>query len=416
MQDLNDKSTGGNLSAAEWNELPSEIQNVITALGIVLSGGDLNQLGKAIAGYAGAGTFYTESGAADAYVAGVIGSKQGPAALNADHDGLLVRFRASNTNTGATTLNLNGLGAKAIVREDFSVLQAGDIPTVKDTVVRYRHSATDFVLAQHILPASADVSQSYLAGLGTQRDAGDTAHDIEISPGICRDDGDAATIDLTAIITKQIDSVAGWVAGDNAAGLPSAIDPVVVDETYHVFVIKNPTTGVVDAGFDTNILATNLLADATGYTLFRRVASIRTDGSANIIAYSQRGNVFLLDVPVLEFNDSNPGSGSAFDIDRTLSVPTDIQVGALFTGQGRDSTPGATFQAFYSKDIADISPPGTTNGFDIEIGANNEKPSIHKTIRTNTSAQIRVSGSGSNADIDIRGTTFGWIDTRGQGD
>ena len=48
MQDLNDKVTGGTLTAAEWNEVPSELQNVIEGLGITLSGADLNQLGKAI--------------------------------------------------------------------------------------------------------------------------------------------------------------------------------------------------------------------------------------------------------------------------------------------------------------------------------------------------------------------------------
>ena len=76
MQDLNDKITGNSLTAPEWNEVPSEIQNIIEGLGITLSGGDLNQLGKAIAGYVANGSFYTDSGAADAYVLSVIGSKQ----------------------------------------------------------------------------------------------------------------------------------------------------------------------------------------------------------------------------------------------------------------------------------------------------------------------------------------------------
>ena len=49
MEDLNDKVLGGNLPAIEWNQVPSEIQNVIENLGISLSNGDLNQLGKAIA-------------------------------------------------------------------------------------------------------------------------------------------------------------------------------------------------------------------------------------------------------------------------------------------------------------------------------------------------------------------------------
>ena len=47
MQDLNDKITGNELTAAEWNEVPSEIQNAIEASGQALSSGDLTQLRKA---------------------------------------------------------------------------------------------------------------------------------------------------------------------------------------------------------------------------------------------------------------------------------------------------------------------------------------------------------------------------------
>lgn len=47
MQDLNDKVTGNKLTADEWNEVPSEIQNLIEASGQTLSSGDLTQLRKA---------------------------------------------------------------------------------------------------------------------------------------------------------------------------------------------------------------------------------------------------------------------------------------------------------------------------------------------------------------------------------
>ena len=112
MEDINDKITGGSLPAAEWNQLPSELQNVIEALGITLAGGDLNQLGKAIAGYAANSSFYTDSGVADAYVLTTIGSKQ---SLTAYTDGAEFEFEAGNENTGgAATVNVAGLGLKDI--------------------------------------------------------------------------------------------------------------------------------------------------------------------------------------------------------------------------------------------------------------------------------------------------------------
>ena len=76
MQDLNDQVTGGLLSADDFNEIPTEIQNVITDTGQTLSGGDLDQLGKGIAQYVGNGDYYADSGSINAYVLTSIGDNQ----------------------------------------------------------------------------------------------------------------------------------------------------------------------------------------------------------------------------------------------------------------------------------------------------------------------------------------------------
>ena len=149
MQDLNDKITGGSLTAPEWNEVPSEIQNIIGDLGQILSSGDLDQLGKAIAAMCGSANFYLETGIADAYVCEVIGPKQGLNAvtgLTAVNDGLLVRFRPGNNNTGASTVNVNGTGVKTIVRPDGTTLQAGDLTTGRDANFRWDQAAGKFAL------------------------------------------------------------------------------------------------------------------------------------------------------------------------------------------------------------------------------------------------------------------------------
>lgn len=124
MQDLTGKITGSTLTAAEWNQLPQEVQNVITALGITLGSGDLNQLGKAIAGYVANGTFYTDSGVADAYVLSTVGSKQNAPGYT---DGFEINFVTVNTNTGASTVNVAGLGVKNIKLSGGADPAAGDI-------------------------------------------------------------------------------------------------------------------------------------------------------------------------------------------------------------------------------------------------------------------------------------------------
>lgn len=125
MQDLNDKVTGGELTAPEWNQPATEIQNVIEALAITLSGSDLDQLGKAIAGYVANNNFYTDSGAANAYVLTQIGSKQ---AITAYTDGAQFDFIADNDNAaGSSTVNVAGLGVKSIVTRSGANPAAGEI-------------------------------------------------------------------------------------------------------------------------------------------------------------------------------------------------------------------------------------------------------------------------------------------------
>ena len=146
MLDLNDKVTGGSLSASEWNQVPSEIQNVIEDTGQVLSGGDLSQLGKGIANYSANGYFYTDSGAADAHVLSVIGIKQAPTAYA---DGFTAVFRAGNDNTGATTVNVETLGVKNIFY-DGAALVGGEIVSGDLISIVYDNANGRFDLASKL--------------------------------------------------------------------------------------------------------------------------------------------------------------------------------------------------------------------------------------------------------------------------
>jgi hypothetical protein len=112
VQDLNDKITGDTLSASEWDEVPSELQTVIETAGIVLSGGDLQQVAKGVSCYAGGGDFYNDSGSVNALVLGTPNLLKTPPAL---FKGLRCRTKVAVTNTGATTLNLAGLGSKKVL-------------------------------------------------------------------------------------------------------------------------------------------------------------------------------------------------------------------------------------------------------------------------------------------------------------
>ncbi len=416
MQDLNDKITGGSLSAGEWNEVPSELQNVIEALGQTLSAGDLNQLGKSICGYAQAGPFMLDSGAADAYVVNPIGGKQGPPALDADFDGGSVRFRPTNNNTGASTVNVNALGSKDIVREDGSALSSGDIVTTQDAYIRWDQAADDFRLLNFAIAGTVEVPRGYIDGIITSN-AADTDHDITFGVGLLRDQTDANTISFGTLITKQSDvggvgeGGGGWVVGTNAAGFPSALTRTA-DTWYHLFVLKNPTSGVVDCGFDSNLIATNLLADATGFTLWRRVGAVLMDSSINIIQYTQTRDYFAWNDSKQDVTALNPGTGEVVHSLDFVPPSTAGQepLADVVVHWGRPNTGTATFFKV-GPGGQTISVPSATNQ-DARTGNNGRRITLAKMVRTNSVATIKTRQSLSDASAELFIQVHGWVDDR----
>ena len=129
----------------DWaNDVQEEICNVITAAGIALSVSTRNQLLAAIQSLIAAGTnaFLTDTGAANAYVL-----TPSPAIVSYA-TGYTVVFKAVHANTGASTVNVNALGAKNITHRDGGALQAGDIPA--GAVCRCVYDGTEFQLEDAI--------------------------------------------------------------------------------------------------------------------------------------------------------------------------------------------------------------------------------------------------------------------------
>lgn len=88
----------------------------------------------------GAVNFAADTGAVNAYAA-TLDPK-----VTAYADGLEVKLRITRANTGAATLNVNGLGAIAIKRVDGTPALAGDIPAGATLTLTYVASANAFYL------------------------------------------------------------------------------------------------------------------------------------------------------------------------------------------------------------------------------------------------------------------------------
>lgn len=118
------------LNDDDLNGFKEENNNLILGSGQALTTSDRQQTNKAVAHYAAGGDYYQETGAADAYVLAPTGAKTAPPAY---FTGMRIRFVAGNVNTGASTINVAGLGVKALVSDTTGGgLTAGEI---SDTII-----------------------------------------------------------------------------------------------------------------------------------------------------------------------------------------------------------------------------------------------------------------------------------------
>ncbi len=237
---------------------------------------------------------------------------------------------------------------------------------------------------------------------------GDATNDIDFGAVVARDSTDVANI-IAAAMTKQLD--AAWAAGSNAGGRDTG---AIANGTWHCFVIRKDSDGSGDFLFSTSATAPTMPA---GYTYFRRIGSVLRE-SATLIPFVQDGDYFRRKVAILDVNTTNPGTSS---VTATLSVPTGINVAALFNMTilaGNDIDPTVQVRDLSVTDAAaslTVAPLGIVTTNAVAAAGLAGFASVRATERTNTSAQIAYRASASDAVSIVRIATLGWFDTRGRG-
>jgi len=167
---------------------------------------------------------------------------------------------------------------------------------------------------------------NHLSGYKLSNNTTDSANDIDIAAGRCRDDTDTVDIIGTAM-TKRIDAV--WAAGTNQGGRDTG--SVTANTWWNVFAIFNATTGASD------YLLSQSLASPTmpsGFTYKRRVGAIYRSVSNVIQQFLQFGDYFMWNPAVVTFS-ATITTGSTFNV----YVPwigkafqANLRVGAVCTG------------------------------------------------------------------------------------
>lgn len=250
--------------------------------------------------------------------------------------------------------------------------------------------------------------RGYLSGLTISRNA--TVTSLDIAAGVARDDGNADFMNLASAITKSLN--ANWAVGTGEGGLDTGSK--ANSTWYHVFLIKRVDTGVVDALFSLSAASPTMPAN---YTLKRRIGSILTDSSGDIVAFSQNGDEFLWSAAVGDVNASSPGTSA---VTRALTVPSGLSVWAkCIIGVTNTNNANTCFARVSALDTDDEAPNVGTSQIPQAgalAGAVTHSYVEIPPVRTNTSGQVRSRVSLSNANVTFRITTLGWIDRRGRDD
>jgi hypothetical protein len=203
------------------NALQEEIVQTLEYAGIAPNAAYTTQLRYAIVYLIrNAGVFTVDIGAANAYAINPV------PALSVYQPGMVIWFQAAHANTGASTININGLGVKSIKKNGTSTLVAGDI--LANQVVSIVYDGVNFQVAA--INASQSCKPSFRAHATTNPSI--TGGSVTVLPYSVEDEDTTAAYDTGTY--RFMPQVAGWYfVGANIKITPG------IDQGYSLYIYKN---------------------------------------------------------------------------------------------------------------------------------------------------------------------------------
>jgi hypothetical protein len=161
MRDIATKvDTSSTLTADEFNSVMAELENAVTRAGISLDSGNgpdsfLFMLAQSITLHSQAGLSYQDGGAANSFVLSAVQNFEQP---DAYFDGMMVSFKAAATNTGACTINVEGIGAVAATKAGGTAYQAAEVVAGNIITLRYFQADNRFEEVANTTPPATGFS------------------------------------------------------------------------------------------------------------------------------------------------------------------------------------------------------------------------------------------------------------------
>jgi hypothetical protein len=249
---------------------------------------------------------------------------------------------------------------------------------------------------------NSGLSSKILNSIGglTLSTAGGTAL-FSVAAGAANDSTNAMTMVLASALAKSTNS---WSSGNGNGALDTG--SIAASTWYHVFLISNSTASTVDVLISLSLTP----ALPTGFTLFRRLGSMLTNGSSDWTLFIQVGNEFLWSVPAADIAVTNLATTATLF---TLSVPPGVQVHALIRGlvASANANTRALINSPDEATAAANTPAGNNTAFPVNTNSS-AGAQFTLSVRTNTSGQIRAVSNAGTTTLDV--ATYGWTDARGQ--
>lgn len=253
---------------------------------------------------------------------------------------------------------------------------------------------------------AATVPRGHIDGLVLAFSSGSV---INVAAGQCADSTGAYLLSLSSTVSKTLQTSGSWAAGSGSNGLDTGSR--ALNTWYHVHLIAKADGTSADVLISTSASAPTM---PSTYTLRRRIGSVRTDGTNNVVMFYQRGDNFLWSAPQDDVSALNPGTAA---VTRTLSTPSGVRTLALVS-VGFDATAtGDNPSAIYLSDLdqANSSPSVTVNTYVCYSTSAHIANTIGRAeVWTNTSSQIRSRLQLSATNTRLRIQTHGWRDPRGR--
>lgn len=205
-----------------------------------------------------------------------------PNSLAAYAAGQVFRFIPANTNTGAATININSIGAKAITKNGATALAAGDLVATKFAEIVY--DGTQFQLAN---PSQAQIPSAVGRNFAGRTNSSNPNYQVDFTASEL-----SVKTSANASLTLYTVSVTADITASGANGLDTGSE--AGDTWYYLYVIYNPSTATVASLLSASATSPTL---PSGYTYFALVGAVRNDGSSNFIKYQQNGMAVTFESP-----------------------------------------------------------------------------------------------------------------------